>query len=189
MQDFGETSTSPNPDRPRFQGQVREFRHEDLPYLRHILEMWVKDSETHELIKEEVEEDLQHLRDSLLPGSSERYFVAENPNGRIVGMMGLRFEPKPEVAQHKRTDKPMELIRAYVDKDFRGGKGVGTSLIMKIEKETKRRGGTEVMLDSGPRYKESGHGFYDKMGYTRVAVNKDFYGPGGDATVFSKVLV
>lgn len=183
--------TSPDqrvPEKPPFEGVVREFTMQDLPYLRRILEMWVRDSETHEIIPEEVEKDLQHLRDSLLPGSSERYFVAEDPSGRVVGMMGLVLEPKDALKPFAKTEKPMELVRAYVDKDFRGGRGVGTSLIRRIEQETKRRGGTEVILDSGPRYEKTGHGFYLKMGYEIVGVNKDYYGSGGDATVFSKVL-
>lgn len=148
--------------------------------------MWVRWQG--EIIPEEVEEDLAHVRESLNRYDKEQYVVAEDATGRVVGMMGLAFEPKPEVKQHARTGKPMELIRAYVDRDFRGGKGVGRALISRIEVFARSRGATEVLLDSGPRYKESGHGFYDKMGYTRVAVNKDFYGPDGDAQVWSKVL-
>ncbi len=165
---------------------VRTVDRIDLPSLKRILEMWVRWQG--KIIPEEVEEDLAHVRESLDRYDKEQYVVAEDATRRVVGMMGLAFEPKPEVKQHARTEKPMELVRAYVDKDFRGGKGVGRALISRIEALARSRRATEILLDSGPRYKYSGHGFYDRMGYTRVAVNNDFYGPDGDAQVWSKVL-
>lgn len=173
------------PERKRFDGIVRPLTVHDLPFLRRILEMWVR--RQGELLPEEIEDDMNQLRESLKGGNS-RYLVAETLDGRVVGMMGLIPEPKPEVKQHATTEKPMELVRAYVDKEFRRGQGVGTALIRGIEQLARDSGVTEILLDSGPRYKESGHGFYDKQGYQRIGVNKDFYGPGGDAVVWQKVL-
>lgn len=186
MLDLGEELSRITPDRPKFNGIVRPLKREDLPYLRRILEMWVRWQG--ELLPEEVEDDMNQLRESLKGGNS-RYLVAETLDGRVVGMMGLVPEPKPEVKQHATTERPVELVRAYVDQDFRGGQGVGTALIRGIEKLAKSQGATEILLDSGPRYKESGHGFYDKQGYQRIGVNKDFYGEGGDAVVWQKLLV
>lgn len=172
-------------EKNKFDVDVRHVHKIDLPYLRRILEMWVRWQG--EIIPEEVEDDLAHVRESLDRYDKEEYLVANDASGRVVGMMGLAFEPKPEVKQHARTEKPMELVRAYVDNNFRG-RGVGKALIGHIESLAKSRGATEILLDSGPRYKETGHGFYDKMGYARIAVNKDFYGPDGDAQIWSKML-
>lgn len=180
----------------KFDGDIREAKKRDIPYLKRILEMWVRYpigfDKAGEIITEEVEDDLTHIKSNLdrhFQKHDEKYLVAEDVTGRVVGMMGLAFEPKPEVRQHATTKRPMELVRAYVDKDFRRGKGVGTALIKHIESTARSRGATEILLDSGPRYEESGHGFYDKMGYKRVAINKDYYGPGKDAVVWQKVLI
>lgn len=179
----------------KFDGEIREAKKRDIPYLKRILEMWVRYpigfDKAGEIIIEEVEDDLTHIKSNLdrhFQKYDEKYLVAEDVTGRVVGMMGLAFKPKDAVRQFATTRRPMELVRAYVDKDFRRGKGVGTALIKHIESTARSRGATEILLDSGPRYEATGHGFYDRMGYKRVAVNKDFYGPGGDAIVFLKVL-
>lgn len=173
----------------KFDGEIRFAKKRDLPYLKRILEMWVKWEG--KVLTEEVEGDLDHVRRNLNAFESEvneRYLVAEDLTGRILGMMGLVFEPKAPLKPFARTDRPMELVRAYVDDDFRGGKGVGTALIKHIESLAKSKGATEILLDSVPRYEKSGHGFYDKMGYQRVGTIPNLYGPDGTAIVWQKVL-
>lgn len=174
------------PERRIFDGIVRPATKADLPALRGILQTWVRYQG--ELLQEEVDDDVHHIEESLKGKNNESYLVAQTTDGKVIGMMGLVPEPKSEVKQHAATERPMELVRVYVDRDFRLGRGVGTALIREIEQLAKSQGATEILLDSGPRYKESGHGFYDKMGYQRVGVNKDFYGEGGDAVVWQKLL-
>ena len=67
--------------------------------------------------------------------------------------------------------------------------GVGSALVARLEDEARWRGYTEIVFNSGPRYKDTAWGFYDKLpGYSRVGVAEKLYGEGGDAPVWSKVL-
>lgn len=170
----------------RFHGTVRLLRENDLPSLKPILETWIHSRDTGELLPEEVEEDLQVMRDSCSGKNDRTYFVAEE--GRIVGVIGMK-PPKDALKQLVTTENPVELVNAYVAADKRKGQGVGTALVQKLESEARLRGNTEIILDSGPRYKDSGWGFYDKLsGFSRVGIAVKLYGEGGDAPVWHKVL-
>lgn len=186
MQDFGQEQVV-TPDKPKFNGTIRPAEKRDLPTLKKVLEMWVRDSETHKVIPEEVKEDLEDIEKGIDGLNDHSYLVAETPDGKVIGMMGLK-DPKWEVRKWARTSTPMELFRSYVDEGYRGGKGVGTFLIQGIERIARSLEATEVVLDSGPRYEKTGHGFYVKMGYDKLGVNENYYGKGGHAQVFGKVL-
>ena len=87
------------------------------------------------------------------------------------------------------TGTPTELINAFVRPDVRGGGGVGTALVSGLEKTARNLGKQEILLNSGPRYSESGWGFYDKIGFDRVGVIVEYYGEGGNAQVWRKSLI
>lgn len=171
----------------KFSGVVRLLCEEDLHPLKPILESWVRHRDTGVPIPEEVESDLQVMRDSLHQGIPI-YLVAEAANGQVIGVIGLTF-PSERMKEFTTTSAPIELINAYVASDWRGGKGVGTALVRALEEEARQRGCTEVILNSGPRYKETGWGFYDRLpGYSRVGIAERMYGEGGDALVWRKYL-
>ncbi len=172
----------------RFKGIVRPLVEEDLPQIRPILETWLKDRGTGELEKAEVEEDLGLMRDSCKVGNERAYFVAEEPDGQVIGVIGMT-SPSEVMHQFTVTRNPVELVNAYVAKEHRSGRGVGSALVARLEDEARRREYTEVAFNSGPRYKDTAWGFYDNLpGYSRVGVAEKLYGEGGDAPVWSKIL-
>ena len=172
----------------RFQGNVRPLDMKDLPHLRPILETWIRfPTQTGILLMEEVEETLEEMKKSAEGANDKNYFVAESPTGKILGVLGyqpLREEMRPLAT----TDNPVEVINAYVDVDHREGKGVGKTLLGRIESEVKDKGYKEFLLNSGPRYEKTGWPFWTKMLGTPVGELKDFYGPGFTAPVWRKVL-
>ncbi len=172
----------------KFNGIVRAVQGDDLIKLKPILETWIKNRNTGEPIPEEVEEDLQFLRDSIKGQGNRTYLVAETTDNKVVGMIGLT-SPGQRMLEFATTSNPTELINAYVDKSRRGGGGVGTALVQALEKVARQRGFTEILLNSGPRYKNTGWGFYDKLsGFERVGIAVKMYGEGGDAPVWRKEL-
>src|SRR3989344_2813997 len=111
----------------QFSGIIRPLTEEDIPALRQISEYWLRDSGR--VAYDEVEGDIATLRESLAENSPKHMFVAQTQDGQVVGMMGVAETPKDPLIPFTQTDKPCELIIAYVHQDFRGGQGVGTALI------------------------------------------------------------
>ncbi len=179
-------------ERTGFKGTVRDLKRGDLPFLKPILETWIKDRETGEPIPEEVEEDLQIMADSIDHKNDRTYVVAENSDGEVIGIAGFKT-PDPRMIPFTQTPNPAELINAYVKSDERKGRGVGRALVAKLEEEARANGYTEIILNSGPRYKDTGWPFYDKLvndidRYKRVGVAVGYYGEGGDAPIWRKIL-
>lgn len=178
-------------EKEQFNGTVRLLREGDLLSIKPILETWVRDSKTRELLPEEVEEDLQLMRASL-NGGDRSYLVAETTNGRIVGVVGLKT-PDGRILPFAKSKNPVELVNLYVSgdcvhvaKNRREIKGVGKALVRGLEDEAHRRGYEEVVLNSGPRYKDSAWGFYDHI-YEKAGTAKHYYGDR-DARVWRKEL-
>lgn len=172
----------------RFQGVVRDLRTSDLSAIKPILEVWLKDRQTGQALPEEVEEDLQLMADSVGHRNDRTYIVAETSDGNVIGVIGYKT-PDETMKSYTKTPNPAELVNAYVNPNERKGKGVGRALVAKLEEKAREAGHTEIVLNSGPRYKDSGWGFYDKLyGYGRVGVAVGYYGEGGDAPVWRKEL-
>lgn len=172
----------------RFNGTVRPLQREDILQLKPILETWLKDSTTGEILPDEVAEDIEYMSRSLEGRNQREYLVAETAEGKVVGMIGLS-PLKQALQEFVKTERPIELVNAYVDKDYREGRGVGSALVNKLTERAKEKGFTEILLDSGPRYEHTAWGFYDKQpGFQRVGIAKDLYGPGGDAPVWQRLL-
>ena len=176
------------PKENRFQGTVRPLAVSDLSQLKPILETWIRfPTQTGTLLTEEVEETLEEMKTSAEGGNDKKYFVAENPAGHVVGVLG--YQPlRAEMLPFSATDRPLEVINAYADIDHRKGKGVGKALLQRIEDEIRNGGHEEFLLNSGPRYRETGWPFWTKMLGAPVGTMKDFYGPGNDAPVWRKVF-
>lgn len=175
-------------EQSQFTGSVRLLKEDDLVQLKKILEFWLKDRDTGESLPAEVSEVLAAMEQSFKGASDRNYFVAEE-NGKAIGMVGYKL-PDESMRSFARTSNPAELINAYVDASERGGRGVGRALVAKLEEVTKAIGFTEIILNSGPRYLQTGWGFYDKLpGYKRINVAKNLYGEGGDAPIWSKVFL
>lgn len=173
----------------KFGGTIRLLRESDLLSLQPILETYLKSRDTGEPLPNEVAEDLQIMRESCLGRNKRTYYVAEETDGRILGVIGMT-NPSEAMRRFSKTDRPVELVNAYVAKDHRAGRGVGRALVAKLEQEARARGYTEIILNSGPRYKATGWGFYDRLeGFMRIGIAEKLYGEGGDAPVWHKILL
>lgn len=170
----------------KFEGTIRNIELEDLDQIKPIFKTWIKLKG--KVINSEVEDNLKMIKESLEKKDNERaYFVAENQNGEIVGIMGFH-PPQEKMKEFASTEKETtELDLAYVAESQRR-KGAGKALVSKIKEEAKKRGYKEIILNSGPRYKDTGWGFYDKIGFIRSNIAKDFYGKGIDAQTWKKNL-
>lgn len=172
-----------------FPGIIRLLRTEDIPQLKPILETWIRDRETQEPLPDEVASLMDAMGKSIDGENDRVYLVAQAPDDQVVGVVGFK-NPDATMLSFAKTHNPAELINAYVAEDQRGGKGVGTALVRGLETEARSRGYTEIILNSGPRYKNTGWGFYDRLsGYERLGVAEKMYGEGGDAPVWGKALV
>lgn len=166
---------------------VRPAQEQDIEPVRSILADWVKDPETGAVLTEEIDEIIQELSKSLTGESPSQFMVAESLDGGVLGM--ARISPVSEqVGQFAQTEKPVELFNLYVAAGQNKGKGVGSALFEAVQDSARKQGYTEVMLNSGPRYKESGWGFYEKVIGPPAGVMKDYYGAGYDAMVWRKEL-
>ena len=175
------------PEGEKFDGVIRPFEETDMPTLKKISEYWLQDFGA--IAHDEVEKDMKTLHESLEKGSPTNMFVATTPDGKVIGMMGVTLQPKPELLPFAKTDDPSELIVAYVHPDYRAGKGVGTALINASQKLAREKGKKEILLESGPRNKHTGYPFYDKQpGFKRVGKINDFYGKGLHTVVWQKTF-
>lgn len=172
-------------ERERFNGIVRPLREEDIPTLRKISQYWLQDFG--KIAYDEVDGDMATLRESLRENSTKHMFVVQTKDGKVIGMMGLSEKPKDPMLPFAKTDNPCELIVAYVHPDYQGGQGVGTALITANQNLARSMGKKEILLESGPRHRETGYPFYDKQpDLKRVGVIKDYYGLGADTVVWQK---
>lgn len=191
----------------RFGGGVRALTLPDVEKLRPILEQWIRNPEKTAPRLEDIDKTQETMRASLRGENSREYMVATE-NNKVVGVMGLKV-PSPEepndgqkMLAFAMTDKPVEFINAYVDTSNRLGKGVGSALFKALEVRAREKGFKEILVNSGPNFKDSGWPFWDGiMGpnlrdkslppdklVNNVGFAKDMYGPGRNAPVWRKIL-
>lgn len=171
----------------RFTGTIRSLQAADLPAVERILQIWVRDSPSSPPLGDEIARILARMSGSLSEERGVRYLVAATEDEQIMGVVGMR-PPNPEMLQFVSTDRPVEMINAYVDTRHRKGRGVGTALVRELERLARELGYTEMLLNSGPRYRHSGWEFFDKLSYERRGLARDLYGEGQHAPVWSKIL-
>lgn len=158
----------------------------DLPDLEKILALWIKDRDTGKALPDEVRGVLEAVEASVNGTNSRTYMIATTNKGQVLGMMGM-VEPDAEMRVHARTARPVELINAYVDPQQRGT-GAGKLLAQQLEALAIARSYTELVVNSGPRYSDTGWPFWIRRFGQPLTIMKDFYGPGGDTPFWSKIL-
>lgn len=167
--------------------EARKLKSKDLLKLKKILEFWIKDRNTKQPLPHEVNETILEMEKSIKGISQRYYLVIENKRNQVFGVIGIK-EPDKRMISYCVTKKPAELVNFFIANKERG-KGLGKFLIEKIESFASELGYTEIILNSGPRYKATAWGFYDKLsGYKRIGIAKKYYGDGGDAPVWQKLL-
>ena len=170
-----------------FKGVVRHPQSTDVSQLRTILETWVRDNATKELIPTEVASIVTAVEESVADKNAPASYLVAEEEGKVLGMIGYK-KPENKMRALALTDNPTELINAFVDADNRAGRGVGRALTTALEKEVQAKGYKEIMVNSGPRYRETAWDFYNRVYGPSIGVLKDYYGEGVDAPVWRKIL-
>lgn len=172
-----------------FNGTVDHLKVEDLPAIKPILETWVRDRTTHDLLPDEVREDLEIMENSTHGMNGHKFFVARSESGEVIGVMGLKI-PSPTMQKYCKTTYGLELVNAYVSSEHRSNgeikksKGVGRALVNQLVEFCKAAGYAEIVLNSGPRYRDTAWAFYNKIFGEPIAIEEGLYGPGGDAPIW-----
>ncbi|HRV75773.1 MAG: GNAT family N-acetyltransferase [Candidatus Nomurabacteria bacterium] len=167
--------------------EVREVTQDDIDELRPVFNECIRDRETGEVIEDEVDEDLK-LIERVARGeeTDKRYYVA-SIGGRVVGGMGFKTKLDEAVRSYAKTDNPMEVVMAYVSTQARGS-GAGRALLRRIEEDARKMGFLELLVNSGPRYVESGWGFYDRTIGGKLGFLANYYGEGANAALWREDL-
>lgn len=160
---------------------VRQVISEDIDRLRSILSAWIRDSETGEILTDEISEIINRIKMSIDSKNDYYYFVAESVKTGVIGIVGYR-PPEGPITKYIQTKKPAEGVNIFVDPNS-CGKGVGKKLIEALITDARMKGFREILFDSGPRYKDTGWHFHDTYA-ERVGIMQDRYGPGLHAPVW-----
>jgi len=100
--------------------------------------------------------------------------VAESEN-RIIGYCGV-FLPAPGVAA--------DILTVAVLPEYRR-QGIAREFMRQIEAWSHQRGASAMMLEV-EHTNESAIELYKSLGYMKISVRMDYYGPGKDAFVMRK---
>lgn len=175
-----------HPEQP-FEGIIRPLQEQDILNLQPILETWIKNGETNQVLEDEVRSVMDAMKESLTGQSNRTYLVAQTTTGELIGTMGCKI-PGQDMLPFALTSNPIEIINAYVAQQHRAGKGVGRALAKAIETKAQVQGYKELLVNSGPRYKDTGWGFWTKLYGEPATIAEKMYGQDGDAPVWRKVF-
>jgi ribosomal protein S18 acetylase RimI-like enzyme len=86
------------------------------------------------------------------------------------------------------TESTFDLYWLVVGEAVRG-RGIGRALVAGFEAHLRGRGARRVRVETSSLEGQGGAArFYDRAGYARAGVIRDFYRPGDDLLVFAKEL-
>lgn len=125
----------------------------------------------------------------LLDGMVSDYFTnAETEEIWLTKLERNRPVAVAYCAPERLTDGTFNLYLIAVHSDFQG-KGIGGQIMRYVEGLLKSRGKRILIVETSglPEYDQT-RKFYDKCGYNREAIIRDFYRPGEDKIVFWKKL-
>lgn len=89
---------------------------------------------------------------------------------------------------HPLTQSTYDLYWIITDKDAKG-RGIGKALMAQTETDVATLGGTLLIAEtSGKELYLPTRGFYEKLGYVKEAMIRDFYAPGDDLMMYTKKL-
>lgn len=106
---------------------------------------------------------------------STRFMSVAESNNTIIGYCGV-FLPAPGVEA--------DVLTVAVLPEYRR-QGIAKEFMRQIEEWSKERGASAMMLEV-EHTNESANELYKSLGYTKISVRMDYYGPGKDAFVMRK---
>ncbi|CAN2215213.1 RimI Acetyltransferases [Candidatus Nanopelagicaceae bacterium] len=104
-----------------------------------------------------------------------RYMSVAEANNTIIGYCGV-FLPAPGVEA--------DILTVAVLPEYRR-QGIAKEFMRQIEEWSKDRGASAMMLEV-EQTNESAIELYKSLGYMKISVRMDYYGPGKDAFVMRK---
>lgn len=167
--------------------EVQSLIQEDIGQLEPILVQHVRDTDTGEVLWDEINAIkgyMQGEKDEY--GRTRTYLVAKDATGKVLGCTAYS-EPDPDMMGHFNTtpEESIELLNNFVSSEvFRGG-GVGRKLFTAICDEARKLGKKLLVVNSGSRYKDS-WGFYDRMCNENAGFLPNKFGEGRDAKTWRK---
>ena len=178
----------PEEKRP-FDGIIRNLRAEDVEKLKPIIEHWHIGNFKKDMEPEEYLESMyQKLLESTQADKSRKFFVAEDKEGNVIGIMGMTKPSGDVIEPFVTSENSIEVINAFV---MPGAKylGVGSNLLSKIEEEAKHLGADEMVVSSGEIFKEKGWKFWTRNFGEPVHTYDDYWGvPNSDVVVWRKKI-
>ena len=104
-----------------------------------------------------------------------RYMSVAESGNKVVGYCGV-FLPAPVVEA--------DILTVAVLPDFRR-QGIAREFMRQIEQWSKERGASAMMLEV-EQSNSAAIELYKSLGYMKISVRMDYYGPGQDAFVMRK---
>ena len=104
-----------------------------------------------------------------------RYMSVAESGNKVVGYCGV-FLPAPGVEA--------DILTVAVLPDFRR-QGIAREFMRQIEQWSKERGASAMMLEV-EQSNSAAIELYTSLGYLKISVRMDYYGPGQDAFVMRK---
>lgn len=132
------------------------------------------------LFREEEVATAVELLDESLGGDEDYRFLGAFEDERLVGY--ACWGPTPG------TEGTSDLYWIVVDHE-RQGRGIGSQLLMEVERRLMADGSRLVVVETSSRsdYRPT-RGFYEARGYTRAATIPAYYAPGDDLVIYTKDL-
>jgi GNAT superfamily N-acetyltransferase len=150
---------------------VRQADSRDRDALRPIVEHYVRGRISGELLSNEVDGIVGSI------GSPETWHVLAVNDAMFVGVMGLT-SPCAQALRDALTKYPGEIVHAFVHRSCRG-RGVGSLLARHVEARAISCGLTELIVRSGPRYRESGWRFWTALYGDPITIDRADRGDTG----------
>lgn len=150
---------------------IRKINHSDLPFLREVID-------SSELFPSDLLEGMS--ANFLNHDDSSEIWLTSEDNGRPIAVAFC--------APEQLTEGTYNLYLIAVHKSYQG-QGIGHTLMHFIEDMLSKIGVRILIVETSglPTFALTRQ-FYDKLGYTREAVIREFYKPGEDKIVYWKKL-
>ena len=150
---------------------IRKSFESDVQGLKEVLD-------TIELFPSEMLEDM--MADYFNNADTEDIWFTALQNGQICGL--------GYCAAEKLTDRTYNLYAIGI-KNALQGQGIGKQMMAFIEAYLSEKGGRILIVDTSslPEYAQT-RDFYQKIGYSKEAVIRDFWKEGDDKVTFWKKL-
>ena len=151
---------------------IRKINPSDVPALKKVLD-------SIDLFPSEMMDDM--ISDFFNNPTSEDIWFAAVENEKTIGL--------GYCASEKLTVGTYNLYAIGVRSDLQG-KGIGAQMMSYLENELKNKEARVLIVDtSGSEEFKLTRKFYEKLGYTKEAVIRDFWDEGDDKVTFWKKLI